>query len=265
MTFDPVALAGLSESSLFAVLVVFARLGTALMLFPGLGENFVPARSRLIIAFGLSMILAGSLANRLPPQPDQVTALAAILARESVIGLFIGVMLRTLVDSIDVAGSVIALQTGLSNATVLNPTQGMSNLAPSALLSMAGLVLIFITGLDHLMIRALVATYDFLPADQTPLLLGDFANAFGQLVARSFAAGVSFAAPFIVIGILFNVALGIMQRLMPMIPLFLLALPGQIAAGLILFAVILIVVFTAWLKYIDQGVGTLLTGSTLFT
>src|SRR6185312_17320787 len=108
---------------------------------------------------------------------------------------------------------IIAMQTGLSNAVILNPAMATQSPLPSAFMSIVGLTLVFASGLDHYLLRSMVATYDLFPPGAA-LPAGDMAQTFVQAFSRSFRIGIELASPFMVIGLLMYVALGIMQRLM---------------------------------------------------
>ncbi len=66
-----------------------------------------------------------------------------LIGYEVVIGLFFGTLLRMLISSLETAGTVIGMQTGLSNATILNPALAAQSTLPSAMLSVVGVTLHF--------------------------------------------------------------------------------------------------------------------------
>jgi flagellar biosynthetic protein FliR len=115
---------------------------------------------------------------------------------------------------------------------------------------------VFTTGLDHYLLRSAFATYDVFPPGGS-LPAGDMAQSYARAFARSFLIGVELASPFMVIGLLMYVALGLMQRLMPQVQLFLVALPIQIWGGLFLLAITVSTIMTLWLQYFDQSIATL--------
>ena len=111
-------LAEFLPANVFAVMLVFVRIGGAIMLLPGFGDAYVPARYRLLLAIFLSLILTTSLAPLLPPAPAQPAALVVLLGGEIAIGLFFGVVARTLLAALDIAGNIISFQLGLSAAQI---------------------------------------------------------------------------------------------------------------------------------------------------
>ncbi|MDD5586749.1 MAG: flagellar biosynthetic protein FliR [Alphaproteobacteria bacterium] len=241
----------------FSFLLVFTRLGAALMLFPGLGEAFVPARVRLLMALFISFLLLPVLMPQLPALPASIPGLVKLVAIEALIGLYIGLLLRLLIMAVETAGAIVGVQTGLSNAMILNPALASQNPLPSAFLGTAGVTLLFITGLDHLLLRGLVNTYGLFPIG-APLLTGDMSEAYVRMVNKSFLVGIELAAPFLIGGLLLYVALGFMQRLVAQVQLFLVLIPVQICGGLFLFAVTLGSMMSAWLRFFDSSLTGLL-------
>lgn len=240
----------------FAFLLVFTRLAAGFMLFPGLGEAFVPARARMLFALAFSFLVLPVLYPQLPPLPAQIPVLATLLLKEAFIGVFFGTVTRVLADAVATMGSLAAMQIGLSNAMILNPALGNQSALPSALLSSLALVLIFATGLDHLLLRALLDTYKSFPPGGD-VFVGDVIQSFVSFVNKSFALGVQLAMPFLVCGLLLYTVLGVMQRMMPQIQLFLVMLPVQIFGGFFVFSVIVASAMAVWLKYFDASVGVL--------
>ena len=241
----------------FPFLLVFTRLGAALMLMPGLGEMYVPTRVRLLLALLISFLVFPVLMPSLPPEPSSTAELARLVTQEVVIGLFFGSLMQLLVVAIETAGAVISVQMGLSNAMILNPSMAIESTLPSAFLGAAGIALIFLTGLDHFLLRGMIETYSLFPAGRFPPT-ADLLQAYTHLASESFTVGVELAGPFLVIGLLLYVALGIMQRMMPQVQLFLVVVPVQIWGGLLLFAATVSVMMSIWLRFCDSAITDLL-------
>src|SRR5436309_1219260 len=101
-------------SELFAFLLIFCRLGSAIMLLPGFGEAYVAPRIRLMLALMFSLILTPVI--HFPPAPATVSGLLFLMTGEILAGLFIGGLARMLIAAMHVAGTVIAYQSSLASA-----------------------------------------------------------------------------------------------------------------------------------------------------
>ena len=212
--------------------LVFARLGSALMLTPGFGEHQVTARLRLLLALALSFLLAPALPAVWPPLPAQPLALLLPLTREILVGLLLGLTARFALAALPVGGSLLAMQSGLSAAAMLDPNEGMQSMLPASFLNAAALALLFAAGFHHLILRGLAASYAVLPAGA-----GLDLAAAGELLVRlggaAIAIGFRLAAPLIVAGLVVNLALGVLGRMVPSLQLLSLALPAQLLLALL--------------------------------
>jgi flagellar biosynthetic protein FliR len=232
------SLAQLLPAAGFPVLLVFARVGSALMLMPGIGDLYVPQRWRLLLAMALAGIVASVVGPSLPALPTSPAVLLALLFGEIVAGLFLGTVARLLLAALETAGQIVSLQLSLSAATVFNPAAAQQGTVTSALLMMLGTLLVFLSDAHHLMIRAIVDSYALFGPGTAPAF-GDLAETMSKLVASTFRLAFELSAPLIVLGIAFYAALGLISRLMPQLQVFFIVVPIQIIGGVFVFAITL--------------------------
>jgi flagellar biosynthetic protein FliR len=243
----------------FAFMLLLSRIGAVMMLMPGIGEPYVSPRIRMMFAFMICLLLLEPMLPRLPALPASPAAMGMLILYEIMIGAFFGVLVRMVVSTLEATGAIIGLVTGLSNATLLSPALATQSTLPSAFLSTAGVTLIFVTGVDHFLIRSSIGLYDAFPAGGT-LMPGDMAQTIIHTASKSFAVGIELSAPFLIMSLLFYTGLGLLQRLMPMLQLFLLSLPVQIWGGLMMMSLTMASILALWLQYFDQSVGSFFQG-----
>lgn len=225
----------LLPAELFAFFLVFARVGAALMLMPGFGEIYVPARVRLIVAGGLTLVLTPVMTQGLPALPAEPLGITVLLAGETMVGAFLGLIGRVILSALNTAGTIMAFQSGIASALGYDPVAAEQSAVPAMFLSTAGLLLVFVADLHHVMLRALAASYNVLPAGGPPPV-DAFSQVMARLVADCFVLGVQLAAPFIVVGLVFYLGVGLLARLMPQVQVFFVAMPVQIFIGFAVFA-----------------------------
>ena len=233
-----------------AFLLVFARIGSMLMLLPGLGEISVPARLRLTLALVLAAVILPL--HRAEYQID-LRALGPVLlmlGEEILIGVLLGMTARLTISALQVAGSVVAQQLGLGFVTAVDPTQGQQGAIVGNFLTLLGVTLLFATNLHHLIIAALDDSYSLFRPGEVPLT-GDMAALITQTISGAFRIGIQLSAPFLVFGIVFNVALGLVSRLMPQMQVFFVAMPLSIMAGLLILLFVIGVMMTTFLGYAE--------------
>ena len=234
-----------TAQQVFAAGLIFARLGTMVMLMPAIGENFVPIRIRLAFSFALMLMLFPILRAAIPTLPTTVSGVAGAVIKEFAIGLLIGSVLRFFMSSLASAGEVISIQSTLGFAQTANPTQAAPSTTLATFLGLMGLVLILTTNLHHMFISAIVRSYAIFPFARD-VSVAD-ANALAiQTVSRSFALGLQLAAPIVAFSLIFNIATGLVGRVMPQFQIFFVASPLMVLAALSIFALSLGVIGVVW-------------------
>uniref|UniRef100_B0SZM3 Flagellar biosynthetic protein FliR n=1 Tax=Caulobacter sp. (strain K31) TaxID=366602 RepID=B0SZM3_CAUSK len=225
--------------------LVFARIGAMVMLMPGVGEAVVPPRIRLSFAVLMAILLAPLVSSSITTVPSSVGAVAGAVIHEVLIGLMIGMVLKLFVSSLTTAGEIISIQTTLSFAQTANPAGAPSSTAVATFLSMLGLVLIMVTDLHHLFIGAMVKSYDIFPFSRA-IPVNDAATLAVRTVADSFKLGVQLAAPVLVFSIVFNLATGLVGRVMPSFQIFFVTSPLSVILGLSLLGLSLGGIAMVW-------------------
>ena len=232
-----------------AFMLIFARIGTMLMLLPGLGEQNVSARVRLTLALILAAVLLPLHRAAYHIDPGALGPAVVMLVEEIVIGAVLGLTARLTISALEVAGSVIAQQLGLGFVTSIDPSQGEQGVILGNFLSMLGLTLIFATDMHHLVIAALNDSYNVFEPGEVPTS-GDVAALVTTTAAGAFRVGVQLSAPFLAFGLLFNIGLGVLSRLMPQMQVFFVALPLSILIGLFFLLLALGAMMGFFLDYV---------------
>src|SRR5690606_646808 len=164
----------------FAFMIAFTRIGTAMMIMPGVGDSFVPNNIRLYFALGLSVVLAPVLQPFMPVPLPALMVMFTLIGMEFVIGLFIGTIARVLISALDTAGMIISLMSGFANAQVFNPSMASQGSIVGAFMSVTGVVLLFALNLHHLLLYGVGESYHLFPLGGVP-----DAGGMGELMATA--------------------------------------------------------------------------------
>jgi flagellar biosynthetic protein FliR len=217
----------------FRVLLVFVRVGTAFQLLPGFGEVAVPVRIRVLAGLAVAIAVAPAIAG-MPDAVPPAWGLLVAIAAEATAGVLIGVVSRTVVSGLLIAGQMIGQNVGLMNvfAVGMAPDQA----AAVGATVYAGLIAaLFAADGHHAVLRAIVDSYGMLSPGQFPNIDAGALTVM-QAGARSFRLATQLALPFLLVAMLFNVSLAAINRALPSIPVFQIASPAITAAGLYLLA-----------------------------
>jgi flagellar biosynthetic protein FliR len=237
------ALLGLAEGFLWAVSLAFVRIGAVLALMPGLGETATPQRVKLALVLALTAVIAPILAEDLTatgPLPG-----LAPLAGEAVAGLILGIGMRLFLLALQSAAAIIAQATTLSQlfaGVAPEPQPAIGNL-----LTIAGVALALAAGLHVRAAELLVLSYDILPAGGYPDA-GVVADWGLGLAARTFSLAFSLAAPFVIASMIYNLALGVINRAMPQLMVSMVGAPALTLGSLALLAIAAPMLLAVWLE-----------------
>lgn len=232
-------------------IAVFLRIGACFLVLPGLGEQMIPIRVRLGAALAFAVFITPIVQHTVgatsvfPP----VTAFFS----ESVSGLVIGLALRFIIQALQVAGTIAAQSTSLSQimgGATPDPLPAMG-----AILMLAGLTLAMLSGFHVHLAETFVRSYAVLP-------FGDFPNprelaGWGvDQVSFSFSLAVSLAAPFLIASLLYNVALGVINKAMPQLMVAFVGAPAITWGGLVLLLVTTPFILPVWLTAFEGALAS---------
>ncbi len=238
-----------SEASLASLLLVFVRVASAVALMPGFGESAIPSRVRLMAALGFTMVVWPMVEGQLPEVGTSLPALAGLIVIEAGIGFLIGISLRLMVMALQLAGSIAAQSTAITQVAGVGVTPDPMP-AIGNILMLAGLTLALVSGLHIKASIAIASTYELLPMGTIPIA-GDVAEWGIARVAKVFVFGFTMAAPFVIASFAYNLALGAINRAMPSLMVAFVGAPLITAGALLLLLLAGPTIITVWNARLD--------------
>lgn len=235
------SLLGLAEGIAWAAALAFIRIGAMVALMPGLGDPAVPQRIKLALVVAFTLVVTPLLVERIG---TAATPSFLAVAGEAAAGLMLGVGMRMFILALQTAAAMIAQATTLSqlfSGAAPEPQPAIGNL-----LVMAGIALAMAAGLHVRAAELLLLSYDLLPAG-APISAASAADWGLAAVGQAFAQAFSLAAPFIIAALIYNLALGAINRAMPALMVSMVGAPALSLGALALMAVAAPVVLAAWL------------------
>lgn len=231
-------------SLVFALGLVLCRVGMVVMLLPGLGEVEAPMMLRAGLALGVSLLLLPAVSPLIPNVPEGVAG-PQMVAAELLTGAALGWLARLPALALGMAGALIATLLGLSSVVQPDPALGGQSTALARLFGLAAPVLILVSGLYTLPLSALSGSYALVgPGGVLPPR--DTAELFVTITSNSFALALQLSAPFLVAGVVWQVAVGLLARIAPQLQAFAVAAPGQILGGLVLLGLLASRILGTW-------------------
>lgn len=247
MTDQAALLLGLTETVLWHGFLVFLRVGSLVALLPAFGETSVPARIKLGLAIAFTVPVAVVVVpfSEVPDLPE----LPSLVLSETLAGALLGLSLRLFVLGLSTAGSIAAQSTSL--AQIFASAGSDPQPAMAHVLVIAGLALAMMTGLHVKAVSFVILSYDLFPAGR--VLEASVVAAWGTgLVSQVFSLAFSLAAPFVIVSVLYNLALGAINRAMPQLMVAFVGAPVITMGGLALLMLLSPLILQVWLSAMNE-------------
>ncbi|MEW7007047.1 MULTISPECIES: flagellar biosynthetic protein FliR [unclassified Lentilitoribacter] len=222
------------EGTVLALFAAFCRIGGCFMALPGLSSARIPVQIRLMIALAVSMAILPLMWEMLYAQTKVSGGEYIILiGGEIFVGVTMGLIARYITLGLQFAGTAMSMTIGYNAA----PSPGIVEYEPESdittIISFTAIVLLFMTDFHHMIIQTLVRSYEFMPIG------GGFQNRMALVsltdtLASTFILMLSLASPFIIYGLIFNLSIGMVNKLAPQIPIYFISIPFILTGGLIL-------------------------------
>jgi len=224
------------DQLLAAAIFIGARVSGLMVFCPFLGSSAIPAPLKAVLTLlvtGLVYPVHGPL--RLALEPWQWVGIAL---SEVVIGLVLGLAANFMLEGAMMAGQILGVQMGYSLAALFDPNTQADTPVLAQFNQLAALLIFLQLDVHHWLLRAVVASFSYLPAGTAP---ATFAAVSGLLHAAGgiFLAGVQIAAPALVATLVADVGLGFLGKASPQMPVLFIGLAVKNLAGLaVLIAVV---------------------------
>lgn len=244
------------EGTVLALFAAFCRIGGCFMVMPGFSTARVSVNIRILVAVAVSMAILPIMWDQIYPQvTGKAHTYIYIIATETVIGSVIGLIARYYVLGLQFAGTVLTMMMGFNAPPTADVLEDTPENQLTNLISFAGLMVLFMLDFHHVIIESLVDSYKVMP-------LGAGFDPQGVLITLTNALETTFmimlrlASPFLIYGLLFNLAIGLVNKLAPAMPLYFISLPYLIMGGMFL----LYLGIAAMLKLFADGFGPVMLG-----
>jgi len=236
----------MTSAMLWQGFAVFLRVSAMVSLMPAFGEQTVPTRVKLGIALAFTFVVTPAItAPALPPRFENILwlSLTEILA-----GLLLGIGIRLFILALQTAGSIAAQSTSL--AQILGGAMAEPVPAMGHILVMGGLALAVMTGYHVKVAEMMILSYEMLPMGRLPT--GADVSEWGvDQIRRAFSLAFTLSAPFVILSVLYNVALGVINKAMPQLMVAFVGAPVITAGGLVLLCLSAPFLLATWLEALN--------------
>ncbi|MCP8896830.1 flagellar type III secretion system protein FliR [Shinella daejeonensis] len=222
------------QGTVLALFAAFCRVGGCFMLLPGFASARIAMQVRLFLAVAVSMAVLPLMWDTIYPRVSgPATGYVLLIVLETLTGATIGLIARFYVLGLQFAGTGLTMMIGFNAPPTQDVLEDAAANQLTNLLSFCGLMVLFLFDFHHIVMRALIDSYTVMP-------LGAGFNPQSALItltdtlAQTFMIMLRLASPFILYGLVFNIAIGLINKLATQIPIYFISLPFIIFGGLFL-------------------------------
>ncbi len=239
----------------------FFRISSMFMAMPFLGAQLVPVRVRLYFGILVTILAVPLMPKHAPIDPMSITG-AIVIGQQIIIGISIGLVFQFVFQVVVLGGQIVAMQSGLGFATLVDP-QNHDNLPMISHFYLMSVTLLFLSLNGHIMlIQVIVNSFNIIPIGMHGLTdpqISDLVKFGGEM----FAGAVSIALPAIISLLVVNMTFAVMTKAAPQLNIFSIGFPLTLLLGLS----VMYISFSGMMNHseyvINQGfslIGTLMKG-----
>ena len=211
--------------------LILGRMAGIFSSIPLFGGKRVPMRIKAITTLTMALVCYPILrAGGIPPLPEDTVSLVLLVARETLIGITLGMLGQVLFAAVEFCGQIVGMQMGLSIVSEFDPSQGNQASVMSIFQGLLALLLFVSLGVHHFFIRTIIESYTPVPIGAWHMT-GGLMQYLITLTGQIFVLAVKLAAPVMVALLATSVALGIMARAFPQMNVFMVSMPLNIGIG----------------------------------
>lgn len=200
------------------LLLPFMRISGLFAAMVGLSAKSVPATTRALLTLFLTILII----PLVPPSPIAElfsVGTFVLVIQQLVIGIAIGFISNMVLNTFVLAGQIVAMQTGLGFASMVDPVNGINVPAVGQFyLILATLIFWALDG--HLaMIRMVVMSFEALPIGEA-WLTGEQFREIAHWAGWMFVSAVTLSLAPIISLLIVNLAFGVMTKAAPQLNIF---------------------------------------------
>ncbi len=235
---------------LAAMALVLVRVSGMVAFAPFFSSTALPLRTKAVFSGAVAFLLAPLVATL--PRARAEIGFSALLG-ELAVGLVYGLALTLLNEMLIFAGQVAGFQFSFSLVNLLDPSSPIQTPLLGDLFQLMGTLVVIAAGLDRILLASMVRSFRAAP-------LGAFALTppMALTIVRSaggvFLAAVELAAPVLAATLLVEVAVALLGKLSPQLPVMAVAVPLKSLTGFVVLAGSL----ALWPRFIEARFAQLL-------
>jgi flagellar biosynthetic protein FliR len=221
-----------SLSELEYFLLIFMRIASFVYVAPFFGTKGIPNNVKIGLSVFVAYVMYSYGPEHVYPQYNTVLGYCIIVLKEVTVGLLIGLGAQLCTSIVLFAGRIVDMETGLSMASVLDPTTNEQSSITGVIFQYGVMLILYTTGLHRYLLKALMETFTLIPIDHVSINTEKLLSAMITFLGDYIVIGFRICLPVFASITLMNIVLGLLAKLAPQMNMFSVGIQLKILAGL---------------------------------
>ncbi len=235
----------------FSMLVIMTRVGPLIFMMPIIGSPSVPTQVKALTTLAVSLVLLPVLHISPALLPRTAIGLTLFVATEISIGAILALLAHLLLAALDIAGQEVSIAMGMGMAGAMDPQFGTQVSLVGYLWNIVAILIFLSINGHYIFIRTMVESFTWIPPG-TLHISGATLRGVMQGASHMFMFSIQIMAPAGVALFLTNVAMGIIAKTVPQVPIMIVAMPLSIGIGFIFIGLSLSYLMPLLIKNFNQ-------------
>lgn len=219
-------------NQLLVVVIVMIRVGPLLFLMPVTGSRNVPSQVKILATVTTALILAPAVPVQAGQLPQSGAGVLLFVMSEVLFAGILAVFARLVFDAVQVAGQMVGIQMGMGMAGVMDPQFGVQTSIVGQFWNLLAILIFLAINGHHIYIKTLIDSYSWVAPGTLSITSATFEGMM-RGAGHMFFLAVKIMAPASAAVFFSHVAMGIIAKTVPQVPILIVGMPLNIAVGFI--------------------------------
>ncbi len=219
-------------NQVLSLAIIMIRIGPLVFLMPVFSYSTVPTQVKALFSLMIALILLPVVPISAENLPQTTTGFTIFVGCEFAFGAILAFFARLIFAATDIAGQMVSISMGMGMAGVMDPQFGTQVSLVGYLWNILALLIFLSLNGHHIVFNILVDSYNWLQPGTININQATYAGVLSG-VSHMFVLAIQIMAPAAAALFFSHVAMGIVAKTVPQIPIMIVALPMNIAIGLI--------------------------------
>lgn len=213
-------------------LLILTRVSCFVFVAPFFSLNNTPRHVRV----ALSVFTAALLYQTLTPAPaveyQTITGYSAIVLKEAVAGLLLGLGTSMCSAIVNFAGHIVDMETGLSMVTLIDPATRENTSITGVYYQYVVMLMLIVTGMYRYLFGALADSFVLIPVNGAVFQMDSLLGFVVKFLGNYIIIGFRICLPIFCVILMLNAILGVLAKVSPQMNMFAVGIQLKILVGL---------------------------------